>query len=564
MRKTALMIIALLIALPAVFTSAQTPVRAVVVNEAVNVRVAPAIGAEVIASVPAGYVFEKVNARSGDGEWIRIDFNGGEGWVNLIPLVVLQGDVAALPVADPRTIPYGGFESPRAGQSSAQTDKVARVTNGLRVRAGPSQAYPTLANIFANELVMVFGRTESNQWVQVNYEGTLGWVASVFLQFQNGVQITDLPIDGIVAESPPLDDRTPTDYFDTLRLMLARIDLAQPSLDNIRAKWTDTALTKRALCRDYPARPSDYNVPVPLLAQFFNQLDPLQRDFNDAMANLRLAIDLFIEACNQPGLGNPVGEATIIGALGVVNTVDRQFADLRNRLRALIPPDREPGPNECLFVFRDRAAILPVIGVGQVARIQLNPRTRSAGFCFDAFVTQNLTIQVLVIKGQARPLVATSTFDNPTNFIAIGGLVGSEVFTLQATMPINGRYLLLLYDAELAVDAEIAVAIVQTSTSGFTPTLTYNAETDTVTLQTPTVGTATPFFFNPAQPTPPGGNAALRDPNMNPAGVVTCPSLSFTCSQLFTCQEAYACLAAGAVGLDPDGNGVPCENLCAP
>jgi uncharacterized protein YraI len=564
MRRTALLIVALLIMLPAALTLAQSGVRAVVVNEAVNIRTVPAIGADVIASVPAGYVFEKINARSADGEWIRVDFNGGEGWVNLTPLTVLQGDVAALPVADPRTIPYGGFEAPRSGQTTAVTDKIARVTNGLRVRAGPSQAYPTLANIFANELVMLFGRTESNGWVQVSYEGTLGWVAAPFLEMQNNVVITDLPIDGIVAESPPLDDRTSNDYFDTLRLLLARIDLAQPSLDNIRGKWTDAAITKRAVCRDYPPRPSDYNIPVPLLAQFFNQLDPLQRDFNDAMANLRLAIDLFIEVCNQPGLGNPVGDATIIGALGAVNVADRQFADLRARIRALLPPDREPGPNECLFIFRDQGVILPVVALDTPVRIQLNPRTRSAGLCFDAFVTQNLTIQVLVIKGQSSPLVAVSPFENPTNFIGVGSVIGTSVLQLQVTMPINGRYLLLLNDSQLSVDAELAIAIVQTSATGFTPQLAYNAETDQVTLSTPAVPTATPFFFDPfVTPTPNllGGNTSIPGGGQGP---VVCPSVTFTCSQLFTCQEAYACLAAGAVALDPDGDGVPCPNLCAP
>ena len=42
----------------------------------------------------------------------------------------------------------------------------------------------------------------------------------------------------------------------------------------------------------------------------------------------------------------------------------------------------------------------------------------------------------------------------------------------------------------------------------------------------------------------------------------TCPSLSATCSQL-TCDQAYACLAAGNRSLDRDGDGIPCESVCA-
>ncbi|MBZ0289116.1 MAG: excalibur calcium-binding domain-containing protein, partial [Anaerolineae bacterium] len=45
------------------------------------------------------------------------------------------------------------------------------------------------------------------------------------------------------------------------------------------------------------------------------------------------------------------------------------------------------------------------------------------------------------------------------------------------------------------------------------------------------------------------------------AGGTTCPSLGFTCSQLFTCQEARACLAAGNFSLDPDNDGIPCEDV---
>lgn len=537
-------------------SSAQSGVRVVVVNEALNVRVAPAIGAEVIATVPAGFVFDVITARSADSEWLRVDFNGNEGWINLTPVSVLSGDIGALPVADPRTIPYGGFESPRAGQSDAQGGIVARATNGVRVRAGPSQAYPTLANVFARQQVQVFGRTANNQWIQVLYEGTLGWSSSLFFEFLGG-SILDLPIDGIVANSPPIAERTFTGFVDTLKLLLARIDLAQPSLDNIRAKWTDSALTGRAACRDYPARPSDYYIPVPLLAQFFNDLDPLQRDFNDAMANLRLAIDLFIEACNQPGTGNPVSQATVIGALGVVNVVDRQFNDLRARLRALIPPEREVGPDECLFIFRNRSEILPVISVGQIVRTRLSFDKRTAGFCFDALAQQNLTLLALVISGNTQPLFAVSPFDNPTNFVATGRVSGDPAtLTISPILLVTGgRYLLLIGETnEQFAQGEIAVAIINTPQTAIIPTLVYDPVTDTVT-----ISQATDVI-------PPAGTGNnVGGPGLQgSAPGVTCPSVTFTCEQLFTCQEAYACLAAGNVSLDPDGNGIPCENLCAP
>jgi uncharacterized protein YraI len=558
MRKTALALWMLLILLSAGVSSAQSGVTAVVVNDSANVRIAPALGAEVIANVPAGYTFNIVTGRSGDGEWLRVEFNGDEGWVNVAPLTILSGDVNSLPVGDPRSIPYGGTGSPRAGQSSATSNNVARVTNGLRVRSGPGQGYPTLANMFANTIVPVFGRTLSNRWVQVNYQGTLGWVSSSFLEFQNGFPITDLPIDGIVADAPPISGAAATDFFDVLRLMLARLDLAQPSLDNIRAKWTDAALAGRAFCRDYPARPSDISVAVPTLAAYFNQLDPLVRDFNDAMFNLRKAIDLFIEVCNQPGTGNPVGQANVIGALEAVNLADRQFVFLRQRLSDLIPPDRELQPDECLFTYRTQQEILRIIGLGQIVRVTFTPQERTQGFCIDLPTGIGLAFQSLSIRGtNPAPLIVLTPFDNPTNFVVATPISGSIPNGLIAPInaPISGRYLVILSPTvEVTAPAEIAFVFTLLPPTGAVGQLLYDPQNDIVFQTIP--------GLTPPTPTPIlGGNPQTTGVV---AGVPVCPSLAFTCSQFLTCQEARACLAAGNTSLDPDGNGVPCENICVP
>lgn len=568
MRKSLVIgVLACWVVLGAVMAFAQSGIRALVVNDASNVRVIPAIGAEVIGSVPSGYVFEFINARSADGQWIRVDFNGNEGWVNITPLVFLQGDISTLPVADPRSIPYGGFESPRAGQTNAVSPNIIRVTNGLRIRNGPSRGYPTIGNMFANTLASVYGRTASNSWIQISYNGILGWVSTEFVEFQNGLQITSLPIDGIVADAPALplgEDGTGSPYFDALKLFLARIDLAQPSLDNIRAKWTDAAVTGFAVCRDYPARPSDYVVPQPVLAANYGQLNPIQETFNSAMANLRQAIDLFIEICNLPGTGNPVGQGAASNALGLVAVVDQQFADLRAKLRELIPADLEPGPNECLLIYRQRAEILPVISIGQIYRKFIAPNDRAMGFCFDATAGQTLAVELLRISGNVSPIIAVSPFDNPTNILIVGEAPanGGLLVRQPLVIPATGRYLLLIYDEGDAEppQGELAFALVPII-NGITQLLVYTASTDTVALSgTPGVQpTITPFG------TPNTSSSGLPDTSTSGGGVtVTCPSMAYTCEQLFSCTEAFACLAAGNLSLDPDGNGKPCPNLCGP
>jgi len=560
MRKSLVaLVLVLWLAVSALLTAAQSNVRILVVNEAANVRITPAIGAEVLGSVPGGYVFEIVNARSADGQWVRVDFDGDEGWVNLTPTVVLQGDVNLLPVADPRTIPYGGFEAPRAGQSNQTSTLMAEVTNGVRIRSGPSQGYPTIGNMFAGTVVPIMGRTVSNNWVQVNYNGILGWSRSAFFRYLER-PITDAPIDGVVADSPPIISETGNEYFDVLKLFLARLDLAQPSLDNIRGKWTDSALSGFAVCRDYPARPSDYIVPQPVLAQNYPQLFPIQQQFNEAMANLRQAIDLYIEICDFPGTNNPVGEGAASNALALVAVVDQGFANLRARLNELIPGDLEVGPDECLLLFRNTGEILKILPIGTIKRQFFAPNDRAVGFCFDGTAGLIIQVQVLTISGNVSPIVAVSQFDNPTNFLGVGQASTSTASGLTLlnpiTLPADGRYLLLLYDQGSGAGAEPPqgeVAIVITAVvSGVTPLLVYDQATNTVSLS----GGSAPGVLPTSTPfgTPPGFASSTLG-----GGQISCPSLAYTCNQFFTCQEAYACLAAGNLTLDPDGNGIPCN-----
>jgi uncharacterized protein YraI len=573
-----LFIMAGIFVLPLTFAFAQNqpppggtsgPVQAVVVNEFANIRIIPEIGADVITTVQAGYLFANITGRSATGEWLRIDFNGEEGWVNVTPLTILQGNVNALPVADPRTIPFGGFESPRAGMTNATSDITGRLPeSGLRVRSGPSTGYPVLADAPRYTVFPLLGRNASSTWVQVNFEGTLGWVTTGFIEIQNGRSLAELPINGIVADSLAISQPVAEDYVATLRLLLARVDLAQPSLDQIRASWTDSALTGRAFCHEYPARPSDYNIPNQLYAAFFAELDPIITIFNDAMFNVRKAIDLFIEVCNQPGTTNPVGQATVIGALQTVALADSQFTELRRRLNALIPPDIEVGADQCLFTFANQSDVLSVIGVGQLVRDSFTPRVRATGYCFDALAGQALIFETLQLaNSNIVHQLSVSPFDNPTNFIAIGaGSEGNAKLTVGPVLiPANGRYLLVLSQSnmDVAPQGEFAVLISDALTVGaLGSVLDIDPITGQPVIRQPTIIGATPTPFGTPFASNFDGNIAVSVPDTTVS--VVCPNTSFTCEQLSSCEQAQACLGAGNFSLDPDNDGMPCEILRCP
>ncbi len=468
-------------------------VTVVVDRDGVNVRLLPALGAEVIANVNAGFTTD-ILARSPDNEWVQVLIGGQLGWIGTPVLAIIAGDLNAAPVADPRTIPYGGFENPRAGITNVTSSFTGKLqTSGLRVRGGPSRAYPVLANAPRYTIFPLLGRTADNVWLQVNFEGTLGWVATQFVELQQGLGTLDqLPIDGIVADGLPISQPTTDSYNDTLSLMQARLDLAQPSLDAIRAIWTSIALGQRAQCANFPARPTGINIPNPVLAPFYATLYPLNTDFNDAMAALRQAIDLFIDVCrSQQPTDGLVGQPVVQNALDAINRADTLFVTLRQRLAALLPASGPVGDDECLFTFQNRSQIVPRLRLNEAQLTHLTARNFVTGFCFDAGVGQSLKLQALRFTGNAAPRLTVSAFNNPTNFIGSSEL--SEEVKDVSIQPImiteTGRYIVIVADLDGApnatLDGQIALLLsdVTGSTGLGSPTLSIDAAGNLIVTQ---------------------------------------------------------------------------------
>lgn len=551
-RELRLLILMMTFAMLSLVATAQTGVRIVVVNEFANVRTVPAIGATVLGTVSAGYEFRDVTGRSGDSEWVRVNWLGSEGWINLTPVTVLSGDVNALIVADPRSLPYAGLDgTPRAGTTSQTTGPMTGIaTNGVRLRLGPSQAYATIANIFANQPVIVTGRTKSNLWYQVIYEGFIGWTFASFIQLNSPGDINSLlPVDGIAADGQVGTGSEADDYVALLRLMLARIDLAQLSLDEIRAAWTDAALNGRASCKPYPARPSNIVISLPLFNAYYDQLNPLQDAFNEAMENTRRAIDLFIEVCNQPGGANPVGSLTVQNALDIVNTAQAQYTRVRTRLLELLPPDRVPGADECVLSYNGQVEILPLIGTGTIYADSHTSGNTITGYCFDALFGETYRFQTLQIPpSNLVSFISISPLANPTNFIGVarGAADNPSAALGPVTIPENGRYLVIISDVSEDVappNGEFAFLLSNLTGSSVTPTLVYDPATGVVSAENAVSG------GGGITTTPVGGTSA-------------CPDPSFTCSSLFTCAEAYACYNdIPNFSLDGNGDGLPCNCL---
>lgn len=523
----------------------RTGARVVTNRDDVNVRLVPAIGAEVIGTVDAGFAAD-VEARSADNQWVRIDFAGEQGWIGFPVISLIEGDLNNVPIGDPRTIPYGGWENPRAGITTVTSPYTGRLANsGLRVRGGPSRGYPVLANAPRYTVFSLLGRTAANNWVQVNFEGTLGWVASQFVEFQQGLGTLDaLPIGGIVADAVPVSDPTTDAYGDTLSLMLARVNIAQESLDAMRAIWTQIALGNRVQCGNYPARPSDYNIPLPVLSAFSASLTPLQADFNAAMGHIRAAIDAFIDICSRPQPPEGyVGQAVVTQALDALNAADGLLASLRGTLTPLVlDVNRVPSEDECRFTYNGQSEIVPRLRIGQVRTATLSAQRYVRGFCFDASVGQSLRLEMIRARGNIHPRAAIAPFTSPTNFIGTvqinesGGLATIAPIIITAT----GQYIVIVSDLEWSsrtepINGEFAILLTDiTGGGGSGQTLAVDAQGNVI-VSTPTL------------------------PGFTPGVSAVCPSIQYTCAQIGTCDQARACYAAGNTSLDTNANGKPCD-----
>lgn len=628
-----------LMAIPTVY--AQAEVRIVVNRDNVNIRLTPALGAEVIGTANAGTPFTAYG-RSPDSEWLQVQFAGGEGWIGVVVVTVLEGDINGLPIRDPRVIPYGGNEAPRAGFTDQTSDIRGRLPNtGVRLRSGPGVAYKILANPLRFSEFYLLGRSPDNVWLQVNYDGTLGWMMTRYVEILDERNLLELPVDGVVASALPLNISAENEMFGMLRYMRERIDLAQPSLDQQRLVWTDAALGVVPFCGGYPAKPSNLNVPGDIYAQYYATLDPLVRDFNAAMLSIRTSIDLQQEVCNRAGANTAlISPPVVTGGLEAVNDADAKFASLRRRIDELLPV---LGPEDCVFAFSGRVDVLPLYpAYDQIVAGEFSDATRTIGYCFDASpISVGYVEMLLAENGNYDVVIAISPIDDPTNFIATGAggensqetniivpninfpFEGRYLLLVQADsgqddVPPIGRYALLLADTSGAqplgnalafdengdavrndVPLQLADGTIQgnevVGQTGSAATATNNTDVAVNVYVSPDVASGIIGQIAPAQTvtaigtitgwvqvqlasgqlgwaqdtevTFTAGQQAVTTQAQDSgtgqqsgfAGSVFCPGVTLTCDELFTCQEVQACVDAGSIVLDPNGNGIACD-----
>ena len=152
-------------------------------NFRVNVRSGPGTQYTVLGKVRGGDALD-ITGRTANNQWLRVNFNGQEGWISAA-LFDVTGDVATAPEATAG--PNAVLRQTAAQSNAVQSGKVTVVTRvNANLRSAPSIDGGVLATIPFNTTLTVTGRSSNDNWVQVSFNNQTGWISSGLVTFQTG------------------------------------------------------------------------------------------------------------------------------------------------------------------------------------------------------------------------------------------------------------------------------------------------------------------------------------------------------------------------------------------
>jgi uncharacterized protein YraI len=124
--------------------------------------------------------------RNNASSWVRVRYNDVEGWAAAW-LVILNGDINALPVAGEAAPPPEekptATPTPKASASTPPPPQAPQegftvlAPFRINVRSAPNLDGSVLDVLPLGASALAVGRNAGNNWVQVEYNGTRGWVA---------------------------------------------------------------------------------------------------------------------------------------------------------------------------------------------------------------------------------------------------------------------------------------------------------------------------------------------------------------------------------------------------
>lgn len=151
----------------------------------VRVRSGPSTSDSILATLDSG---ETMSVTGVSGEWYQVSYNGATGYVNSAYM----------------TLSYGSSASSTSTSTSSNITEEAPLAvattgtgtiNGtyVRMRSGPSTSYSILGTYNTGTTMAVTGT--SGDWYEVSYNGTTGYVYSLYLTLDSGTSSSSSSTD---------------------------------------------------------------------------------------------------------------------------------------------------------------------------------------------------------------------------------------------------------------------------------------------------------------------------------------------------------------------------------
>jgi uncharacterized protein YraI len=171
--------------------TASTPLFATA-NFRVNVRSGPGTQYTILDQIRANDALD-ITGQLADGTWLRVNFNGQEGWV-MASLFKVTGDLTTAPEATAGSTAVLRVTANQQVMNDLR-DIIVITRVNANLRAAPSLDADVLQIVPFNMKFTVAGRTVDNKWVQVVSPDLSGWISSGTLFFSQGNIANVTPVD---------------------------------------------------------------------------------------------------------------------------------------------------------------------------------------------------------------------------------------------------------------------------------------------------------------------------------------------------------------------------------
>ncbi len=169
-----------------------------------NIRSGAGTEFDLVGTAIAGQEFG-ITGKNQEEDWWQIDFDGQTGWIYAPFVVASNTDNVPVVATDP-TPPED--TTPPAETTEPEPAAPLATANGLiNVRTGPGTNYPTLGEASTGQQFAILGKTQDDEWWQIDYEGETGWI------FAPNVTATDAENVQVAAviPAPPEEASPPSD-----------------------------------------------------------------------------------------------------------------------------------------------------------------------------------------------------------------------------------------------------------------------------------------------------------------------------------------------------------------